>query len=232
MEIFIGTSGWYYSWNEGGNFKWFIENSGLNSVELNASFYRFPFPNQIKAWAKSGKHLRWAIKVNRLITHVFKLDSHAFQTWKKFEKLFEPLAKCIDFYLFQLQPNTTPNSIEKIEEFIHKVDLGSKFALEFRNEEWFNNLYVNWAEKLGITLVSIDAPDLPRTIFNTSGAVYERIHGRSEWYSHFYSDEELQEIADKIVNAKPERAYVYFNNDHAMLENAQRMRQIFMSMKK
>jgi len=59
MEIFVGTSGWMYSWNKGGNFDWYIQNSNLNAVELNASFYRFPFPNQIIGWSKKGRNLRW-----------------------------------------------------------------------------------------------------------------------------------------------------------------------------
>ncbi|RLI98826.1 MAG: DUF72 domain-containing protein, partial [Candidatus Aenigmatarchaeota archaeon] len=70
MQVFVGTSGWAYGWNPNG-FDWYIKNSGLNSVELNASFYRFPFPNQVKSWARKTKEfnpsLRWSIKVNRLI---------------------------------------------------------------------------------------------------------------------------------------------------------------------
>ena len=63
-----------YSWNEGGSLEWFCENSGLNAVELNMSFYKFPFPNQVKGWARKGSRLRWAIKVNRLIAHDRKFD--------------------------------------------------------------------------------------------------------------------------------------------------------------
>jgi len=40
MEVFVGKSGWYYDWNENKNLDWFIQNSGLNTVELNASYYR------------------------------------------------------------------------------------------------------------------------------------------------------------------------------------------------
>ncbi|MGA7368230.1 MAG: hypothetical protein WBX01_03810 [Nitrososphaeraceae archaeon] len=42
-SIRIGTSGYTYSWNERrpSPFKWYI-NQGLNSVEINASYYRFP----------------------------------------------------------------------------------------------------------------------------------------------------------------------------------------------
>ncbi|MEO0119416.1 MAG: DUF72 domain-containing protein, partial [candidate division WOR-3 bacterium] len=69
MEIYVGTSGWYYDWNLEGTFDWYLKNSKLNAVELNVSFYRFPFPNQVKSWANKGKSLRWAIKVSRIITH-------------------------------------------------------------------------------------------------------------------------------------------------------------------
>ena len=34
MQIFVGTSGWSYSWNEGGNFDWFIQNSNLFEFRL------------------------------------------------------------------------------------------------------------------------------------------------------------------------------------------------------
>jgi uncharacterized protein YecE (DUF72 family) len=156
----VGTSGWQYSWNPNG-LDWYLENSGLNSIELNASFYRFPFPNQVKAWAKKTENLKdfkWSVKVNRLITHVFKFSERAFQTWKKFEKLFEPLRERIDFFLFQLPPVLTPKSAERIEAFYKKTKLEEKFALEWRNMSWFEKSWVKWAENLGLTLVSIDAP--------------------------------------------------------------------------
>ncbi|MEO0142916.1 MAG: DUF72 domain-containing protein, partial [candidate division WOR-3 bacterium] len=43
------------------------------------------------------------------------------------------------------------------------------------------------------------------------------------WYSHNYTDRELKEIAHRIVIRKPRRVYVFFNNDHNMLKNAQTM---------
>jgi uncharacterized protein YecE (DUF72 family) len=104
MEVYVGTSGWSYSWNEGGDFTWFIENSGLNTVELNASYYLFPFPNQIKSWAERGSSIRWSIKVNRLVTHQFKFSDKGLNNWSKFKRLFEPLDEYVDFYLFQLPP--------------------------------------------------------------------------------------------------------------------------------
>jgi len=223
MEVFVGTSGWFYDWNKKRSLDWYVNNSGLNAVELNASFYRFPFPNVVKSWAEKGKGLRWSIKVNRRVTHIFRLNEKAFEVWKRFERLFEPMDHLVDFYLFQLPPYLKADSASEIISFIEKTELGRRFALETRNITWFKTEWIEWAASLGITLVSVDCPDLPLDIFNTSGIIYERMHGRREWYRHWYSDMELGEVVRKIVEANPEKAYVFFNNDHAMLENSRRM---------
>jgi len=226
MRVFVGTSGWAYEWNEGRNFQWYAENSGLNAVEINASFYRFPFPSQVKGWAKRTREIRWAVKVNRLITHVFKFNEEARRAWKRFEEIFAPLDKSIDFYLFQLPPNSAPSMAEKIASFAEFTGLGNRFALEVRNEEWFSSKNLELARKNKITWVSIDAPKFPREIFKTTDFVYLRMHGRESWYSYNYSREELEEIAEKIKKSKPKAAYVFFNNDHDMLNNAREMKKI------
>ena len=225
MKVYVGTSGWSYSWNPDG-FKWYAENSGLNAVELNSSFYRFPFPAYVKSWAKNGKNLRWAVKVNRLITHIYKFSAKAFDRWKSFKKLFSPLDKYIDFYLFQLPPSTTPKSLDRLETFIKKTKLSERFALEVRNEAWFNSRYVKWAKQMGITWVSIDAPKFSREIFKTSNSIYLRVHGRIFWYSHNYKKSELKDIAERIKKKKASKCYVFFNNDHNMLKNAREMREL------
>ena len=152
----MGTSGWAYSWNPNG-FEWYVRNSGLNSVELNASFYRFPFPSQVKSWKnktqKLNPDLRWSIKVNRLITHVFKLNERALSIWNRFESLFKPLEENIDFYLFQLPPSISSNLAERIEKFYEKSGLEERFALEWRNLRWFSDEWIRWARDLGLTLV-------------------------------------------------------------------------------
>jgi len=233
IQIFVGTSGWYYSWNPELSFEWYAKNSGLNAIELNSSFYRFPFPNQVKSWAlktqEINPELRWSVKVNRFITHVFKFSEKALSTWKKFETLFEPLNESIDFYLFQLPPNLRPSYASKLEKFIRKTNLKERFALEVRNLEWFSGKWIKWAKDLEITWVSIDAPDytnFPREIYCTSGMVYERMHGRSEWYSHDYTRKELTEVARRIVRTKPKKAFILFNNNHAMLTNGRLIRNI------
>lgn len=220
MEIFVGTSGWMYSWNEGGNFDWYIKNSGLNTVELNASFYRFPFENQIKSWAKKGTSLRWSIKVHRLITHKFKLNEEAKESFKKFLDLFKPMEDLIDFYLFQLPPSFNPDKKEILINFFKDFNK-EKVVVEFRNKNWFSYSLEEFGKENSLLISSIDSPDFQKKIFNINGKVYLRFHGRESWYQYDYSDEELKEIAEIIKMKKPKKVYAYFNNNHSMLKNAQ-----------
>lgn len=227
-----------YDWNPDG-LEWYLKNSKLNSIELNMPFYRFPFPSMVSSWAKKtkeiNKNFRWVIKVNRLVTHVFKFNERAFNTWKKFEKIFLPLEEFIDFYLFQLPPSMKISSNKRIEEFIKKAKIEEKFALEARELSWFTKEGIEFAKKLKITFVSVDAPyftNFPREIFCTNKVVYLRMHGRSNWYSHDYSNEELKEVFQKIIEAKPKKAYVFFNNNHEMLKNAQTLKSFVEKWKK
>lgn len=226
MKFYIGTSGWYYDWNKDKTLDWYIDHSSLNAVELNASFYRFPFPNQIKSWARKGTSLHWVVKVNRLITHRYKFSQQAVATWEKFSNAFSIMRDMIDYFLFQLPPQYTPAGTRKIESFVKMAKIKAKCALEPRNEKWFEKDLLTWARSLGITWVSVDAPEYSRDIYKTTKDVYVRMHGRTAWYHHDYTNAELRDVAQRVCAAKPDRAYVFFNNDHAMLRNAQRMRQI------
>jgi len=223
-EIYVGTSGWVYDWNPDG-LEWYVVASGLNAVELNASFYRFPRSSAVLKWARLGSRLRWAIKVHRGITHSRRLAASAVDLWNKLRSLFEPMEGLIEFYLFQMPPtfSAKPENVERIEGFVAECGLKRRMALEFRHSTWFSRGWEKWASELGITLVSVDAPDLPRDIYNTSGDVYLRMHGRTWWYTHRYTEEELREVARRVLDASPERVFVFFNNDHDMLENGREM---------
>ncbi len=223
MRVFVGTSGWFYDWNPERSLDWFVARAGLNAIELNASFYRFPFPAQIKSWAKKGAGLRWAVKVSRLITHTHCFNPPAPELWKRFSELFAPLDGIIEFYLFQLPPRLTPATRDTIAQFAEKTNLGQRFALECRHAGWFEPALQGWADRVGITLVSVDAPKLPRLLFNNRGVIYLRLHGRENWYQHNYTLKELKEIVAEMKKAKPERVFAFFNNDQDMLKNARQL---------
>ena len=230
MDVYIGTSGWMYTWNPDG-FDWYINYSGLNSIELNSSFYRFPYPNQVKSWARKtplDRVFRWSIKVHRSISHYRRLDMKAIDIMNKFINLFNPLDKYIDFYLIQLPPNLrcSERNLLRIKNFVERVNIPGRIAIEFRNESCFNESIVDFSNEAGFIYVSVDSPQTTY-IAKSGGAIYLRMHGRTDWYMHYYTDDELNEIKDKILSLEPDKLYVYFNNDHDMLENARRFKKLF-----
>ncbi len=227
-DVFVGTSGWMYDWNPLGTLDWYIKHSGLNAVELNMSFYRYPFPSQVKSWARKGSGLRWAVKIHRLITHYSKLSGKALEYWKKFYGLFSPLDKHIDFYLLQLPPSYVMSStnLRKLVGFIRNTGVERKIAVEFRDVSWYNNLEVlESISSTGAIVVSIDSPQ-GTWVTASNDIVYLRMHGRTDWYFHDYSYKELEDITHKIAEANPQSVYVFFNNNHWMLENARLMLRI------
>ena len=223
-KIYVGTSGWSYEWNLGKSLEWYTNNSELNAIELNMSYYRFPYPNMVKSWSKKGSDLVWIIKANRLITHLKKLNKESYSIFERFKKIFLPLEESIHYYLLQFPSRFT--DLNKVEKFIDNCG-NEKLAVEFRNTSMFTNEIIRWAKKQGVLLVSIDAPKLPIKIMSND-IIYERIHGRTDWYSYNYKDEELLEIKKRIMDPKPKKIYVFFNNDH-MLKNAMRMYELLKS---
>jgi uncharacterized protein YecE (DUF72 family) len=218
-DVYVGTSGWSYDWNLGNSLDWYITESRLNAIELNMSFYRFPYPNMVKSWATKGKSLAWIVKVHRSITHFQKLSGASIERFQRFKKLFSPLEDLIHYYLFQLPPSFM--DIATLERFIEKTGT-EKLAIEFRHPTLFTEDIKKWGKNQGVLLVSIDAPELPTAIMSDT-IIYERIHGRTGWYSHNYTPQELQEIQGRILAGHPETIYVFFNNNHAMMENAKQM---------
>lgn len=220
MDVFVGTSGWYYDWNREKSLDWFIKNSGLNTVELNASFYRFPFPNQVKSWARKGSPLAWSIKVHRSVTHTRKFNLQAEEILTRFLDAFSPLDSLIGHYLFQAPPSF--EDVDRVCGFSDRSGLGGRFALECRNKTLLGDDHRCRILQEHALLVSVDSPDFRNRIFS-GDTIYLRMHGRTAWYRHNYTKEELAETAAIIRNISPDQVFVYFNNNHHMLENAQMM---------
>jgi uncharacterized protein YecE (DUF72 family) len=177
----------------------------------------------VKSWATKGKELAWVIKIHRSITHFKKLGKESYGIFERFQDVFKPLDEYIHYYLLQLPPGF--NDIDTLDLFIDECNC-EKLCVEFRDQSLFNDDILQWGKKKDVLVVSIDAPNMPYKIMSDR-IIYERIHGRTGWYSHDYSREELLDIKNRILNCNPEIVYLFFNNNHAMLENAEIMYNLF-----
>ncbi|MFP3143988.1 MAG: DUF72 domain-containing protein [Caldisphaera sp.] len=220
MKIYVGTSGWMYPWNKGRSLDWYVKESGLNSVELNSSFYRFPYKNQIKSWIDKGSAIKWSIKVHKSISHTHRLNKDAIDVFKKFLDTFKPMDNIISFYLIQLPPSFIKNdeNIERLSTFIKEGGLGKRVAIEFRHKSWFNEDTISILKRFDTTFVSISSPII-EYYYTSNDIMYLRMHGKTRWYYYEYKEDELKMVANKIIELNPKETYVYFNNDEWMLSN-------------
>jgi uncharacterized protein YecE (DUF72 family) len=226
MQIWVGCSGWSNPiWNPNG-LLWYKDHAHLDAIELSMPFYQLPTEEQVEEWAKEGQGLVWCVKMNRAVTHFFRFNDIAFDKFSDFLELFKPLDSQVQFYLFQLPPNAHPAMRDDIEKFYSKSGLKHRFALEWRNQRWFNKEYTEWARKLGITIVSADSAYVPRDIICTGDTVYLRLHGRSDWFIHHYSRKELGRIADQVVKTGCSRVFAFLNNESSQLKNARALKAI------
>jgi uncharacterized protein YecE (DUF72 family) len=115
-------------------------------------------------------------------------------------------------FLFQLPPSLKLDS-NLLEKIIEQLDPERKNVIEFRDKSWFKHeVYENF-KKANIIFCTVSSPTLPEDFVKTSKDVYIRFHGKTAWYRHDYSQEELKAWSDRIKKAKPENVWVYFNND-------------------
>ena len=223
----MGTSGYSYFWNEGKPtpFEWYVA-QGFDTVEINASFYRFPVASWVRTWLKAPRGFDFAIKVHRSITHYGRLGPSSVERWIRFRETLRGIEGRIAFWLFQMPRNFGPtrSNVEKLRGFFECAKLGNKAVLEFRDPSWWKEKDV--CEEVGAVFCSVDAPGLPREIAALNDAVYIRLHGRTEWYSYIYEDKELRQIVGKVASCDVGRRYMYLNNDHGMIPNGKRLTQL------
>jgi uncharacterized protein YecE (DUF72 family) len=220
MNYYLGCSGWSYDdWinifypNDLERREWLIFYSKhFNTVEVNSTFYRFPFTNVVKGWYnKTPEDFIITLKANRLITHMKKLKDvdSLLESFYKYADLLKEKLGCI---LFQLHPNIKKN-VELLEGFVNKLDKTKKNVIEFRHISWFDKKVYKILEENNVGFCIISAPKLPEEEVITADFGYVRFHGKDDWYKYNYSKEELNEWAEKIKNFDVKELFVYFNND-------------------
>jgi uncharacterized protein YecE (DUF72 family) len=221
--IRIGTSGYTYSWNmkKPSAFQWYID-QGFNSVEINASYYRFPMGSWVNTWLSAAPfNFTFSIKVSRYITDYARLNGEtAVQLWNKFSKTLDRISDKIDFWLFKMPPSFkyTLENLEIVRKFFRNTRLeNNKAVIEFRDPSWWE--IIDKIEEIGIVFCSVDAPGLPRNRIVTNNAIYLRVHGYKKWYSHIYSQAELDTMISSVEKLNANKKAIYLNNDHGMLEN-------------
>jgi uncharacterized protein YecE (DUF72 family) len=201
--------------------------SVFDTVELNAPFYGWPKPATVKTWRRQARPgFVYSIKVNGSITH----EKRFIRTRKLVGEFCEPIAKelaeqmgCL---LFQCPPSLKYDA-DLLRRILDQLDPAFRNVIEFRHRSWWRPRVFEKCAAHQVTFCSVSAPRLPDELID-GARLYVRFHGKSRWYRHDYTRDELAVWRDRISASRAREAWIYFNNDREgfAIRNARMLREL------
>ena len=225
--IYIGTSGWSYDHWVGIFYpddlkknQWLSYYSEhFSTVELNMSFYRYPFQNMLKGWKnKLPEEFKMTFKAHRQITHRKKFQDVK-ENLDRFYNTVEEMGKRAGCILFQAPPSfrKTPENEEILGRFLENTDSAYHNVMEFRHASWWNKETLDLLKHYNVAFCTVSGINMPSDVMVSADYAYFRFHGPKEVYASEYSGEQLCAWADSIneliSKEKIRDVYCYFNND-------------------
>ena len=239
MAVHIGTSGWSYDHWDGvlyppgtparDRLAHYVRR--FATVELNASFYRWPRDVSFASWRRrlpSGFQL--SVKAPRGLTHAKRL--YVPEPWlPRLESAWHELGDRRAVLLVQLHPGHQRDD-ERLDYFLARLPPWMRVTVEFRHPSWHDDAVFALLERHGAAYCVMSGAKLPCVLRATAPFVYVRMHGPdpNHLYAGSYGDDDLRWWADRVGEwtATGRDVFVYFNNDghgHAV-RNADRLREL------
>lgn len=235
----IGTSGWSYQhWDEvlyppgtAASSLLGIYSSRFDTVELNASFYRWPGNATFAGWRRRlPEGFVLSVKAPRGLTHGKRL--YAPEVWlDRITACWHELADRRGVLLFQLAPAHVRDDA-RLDYCLARIPPWMRVAVEFRHPSWHDEAVFSILERHRAAYCVMSGAYLPCVLRATSDVVYVRLHGpsQSHLYGGFYSDDDLRWWADRLREwqSTGHDVYAYFNNDGDgnAVRNAEKLRQL------
>jgi uncharacterized protein YecE (DUF72 family) len=225
VEVRIGCSGWSYEHWVGVLYppglpkaKWRDAYAAhFDTVELNASFYRWPGEKPFVTWRNVlPPGFLMSVKASRWITHARRLRDDDGAWAERLAKAWRALGDRRGVLLLQLHPAHERDDA-RLDEFLARLPATMRVAVEFRHPSWHDESVYSLLERRGAAYVVMSGAGLPCVLRATTGFVYVRMHGpsREHLYAGSYSDADLDWWADRVREwkAQDRDVFVYFNND-------------------
>jgi uncharacterized protein YecE (DUF72 family) len=239
MAIHIGTSGWSYDhWTDvlyppgtPAAARLGLYAQRFATVELNASFYRWPRPATFRGWRdRLPPSFLLSVKAPRGLTHAKRL--YAPEVWAdRIAAGWHELGPRRAVLLVQLAADQARDD-ERLGYFLAGLPSWIRVAVELRHPSWYHDEVFALLERHGAASCVLSGAGLPCVLRATAPWVYVRLHGpdHHHLYAGSYPDADLGWWADRIGEwARDGReVFAYFNNDgegHAV-RNAARLREL------
>lgn len=133
----------------------------FNSIELNATFYSLPSPDQVKIWKnKTPKDFKFFPKIVNTVSHYRRLINTT-DVVTQFATSIMNFEEKLGMVFLQLHDNFKPKDFDRLKKFIQEWPQEIPLAIELRNNEWFSdedifNSTMNLFEKHQITNIIVD----------------------------------------------------------------------------
>jgi len=220
----IGTSGWSYDHWEGVLYPFGMPprdrlarySTEFSTVELNASFYRWPRDATFAGWNRRlPDGFQLSVKAPRGLTHAKKL--YAPEVWvERIARSWHELGYTRAVLLVQLPP-TLERDDARLDYFLGLLPDWIRVAVELRHPSWNCDDVFALLERHDAAYCVMSGANLPCILRVTADFVYVRLHGpdHNHLYGGLYSDSDLAWWADRIREWQhnDREVYVYFNND-------------------
>ncbi|MDH2413537.1 DUF72 domain-containing protein [Nocardioides sp. CER19] len=221
----IGTSGWTYDHWAGrfypdglGRARWrdfYAER--FDTVELNASFYRWPGLRPFQGWSRSlPDGFRMSVKASRWISHGRRLNDPDGAWAERLEAAMRALGDRAGAVLVQL-PGDFERDDDRLDAFLGRMPSDLKVAMELRHPSWDDDAVAALLEKHRAAYVVTHGTGLHTVLRATAPFVYCRWHGPTDrpLYAGNYSPDALRTWAERISGWRDEGREVwgYFDND-------------------
>lgn len=208
-KYLVGTGGWAY-FNVPGRSSLRAYSRIFNFVEVNHTFYEYPDMRMVERWRRTvPADFTFSVRCHQDLTHRigFRLVEKAYTVFSRMIGICRTLnAPFLHLetpagYAFDAQ------RIREAREFFAGVDLkGVRLAWEMRAKPTLE--VVNLMQELGI----VHSVDLSReTPAFRSDVVYTRLFGRGRHNIYQFTDEELEDIDQKIVKSEAKLVVASFH---------------------
>jgi uncharacterized protein YecE (DUF72 family) len=224
VRVWVGTSGWSYGHWEGVLYppgtpprdRLGYLTQRFSTVELNASFYRWPQAATFASWRRrlpGGFQL--SVKAPRGLTHAKKL--YAPEAWAgRIASSWHELGDKRAVLLVQLPPGQARDD-DRLAYFLRCLPPWIRVAAEFRHPSWHDDGVFALLERHQAAYCVMSGAHLPCVLRATAPFVYVRLHGpdTGHLYAGSYSDADLHWWATRIREwaGAGKEVFAYFNND-------------------
>lgn len=111
----------------------------FNSIELNATFYKMPTPEQVQIWKqKTPSDFKFFPKVSNSVSHYRRLQNVT-DVVTKFATSIIQFDEKLGMAFLQLHDHFKPKDFDRLEKFVLNWPVEIPLAIELRNEEWFSD---------------------------------------------------------------------------------------------